>query len=176
MTKHDVKRRLFFSDIYDYNYLTYHLFIILHELHCVSEDRAFKDHRSMPVLFELMNNRECATSFVRHAATDTWYTDSEYIEMLDLYVRSRSASKQFVQLAMVLSRRGQVGVKVTKGVVSLWATDEAQLQAFFQTDLFAGEIALFRKLVAALGRVRIVRYETIVEKVFESKGVVLWQT
>ena len=173
--KNAVRRRIFFSDIYDYNYLSYHLFIILNELGCFEEKKALADHRSLGVYFELMNNRPLAGSVVEKITRETPYNNQEHVAMTDLFVRSKLVTKQIGKLAIALSQRKLIGLQPNGICFRLWLIQSPVVEKLITSEIFDPEADLFRRLSKAVRYVRKAKYESVVKKVFADRGVPTWQ-
>lgn len=170
-----VKKKIFFTDYYDYNYLAYHLLIVLSEFDCNCEIKAFSYHEILPVLFELMNNKKAQYAFLRHDLDSSEYTISEKAILHDLYLHSKTIEKQLIGLINFLSKKGLIGSKFKKnGQIATWLIDQPKIQALLNDPIFDEEKNTIIKIKTALKRLRISTKSNVFSKIFTSKGVDIW--
>ncbi len=65
------KKRIMFIHGEDFNYLAYHVIVLLDTLKCDSASRPFKDHRKLAFLMDLVSSLHLAPMLVRRARLDS---------------------------------------------------------------------------------------------------------
>lgn len=175
INKEEIRRKIFFSDIYDYNYLTYNLLVVLNALDCCSESKAFNDHRVLGLIFELMNRMSITDVFIEKQNQGIQYNNKESIEVIDLYIRSKMVTKQLTKLLIALEKKGIVSLKNNLSYFSVWHNQSEDLVHFITDSVFREDFESFYKISKAISYTRKRKYETVVNQVMDKMGVTSWQ-
>jgi len=175
MNKKDKKKLISFNDIYDYNFLLYNILLILNNYKCTDKDRCFVDYRKLPILIEIINSDKIRSIIMDGLNNSKSYPDSDKDILYDCLSRTRIMRKQIYQLILTLSKKEIINIQLNNKSMDISIIKSKDIHDFLVKKLFIDEKSHLSNFDKCVQRIRILKYETLIDKIFDSKGVITWQ-
>lgn len=168
------KKLIRFSNIYDYNFLLYNIILILNDLDCY-ENKYFNDHRKLPILIELLNSEKLRNIVISNINSNNVYSIDSQDLLYDLIGRAKYIRKQIIQLIVSLNRKGFFSIETKNDNLNISIPSKDMVRDLLCKDFFEEDINNIKLINSIIKRVRSTKYETFIDKLFDSKGVITWQ-
>ena len=158
------KKRMMFIQREDYNFLTYNFLILLNELNCVSEDKRFNDFRKIAYLVEFISNNIAIEE----------YTE---IELSNIYLRAQLKKKLLSHLIITLKNKQYLGISLNTihRTLDVWINKEKIPDDFFNSEHFFQEVSNIQKLKKFAKISPKQTLKTMIEKLYNDRGVLTWE-
>lgn len=172
-----VKKRIMFIKDEDYYYLTYNILVILDYFGCYNIDNLFRDYRKLSYLVYFLSSDKNTEMFQKASNSDNEKLSlSDYENLLQIYTKSKFINSQIKRLLFSLNQRQFIEIiKDDKfSSVSLYMKDKDKIKEVLNNELFQTEYKRVEKIKQSYSRLRSVKYETFLEKVFKANGVGKW--
>ena len=169
------KKRMMFISSEDFYFLAYNTVIILDALGCTEENKQFVDHRKLPALIEFTSNGLLASALLRYDGGRVVNAeDSQFFA--DAYGRSTGKEAILYRLLLSLERRNVIGLvkSAYDEGVNVFLKPSAIPKAFLANDIYSSERENIRAVQRVLRQTRIMKLRTMLGRLFEDKGVLIW--
>lgn len=170
-----IKKRMMFLKGDDLYYLTYNILVLLKELQCFSSERPFVDHNKLAFLVEFVADKQI-TSIITRNSTNLNISQSEKHILQSTYADGLMRRHIITRLIFALNKRHIIGLSQgeTTSQISLWIIGDTLPEDFFKTDIYDAEIDNILSLKQSFSKIRTMRLDTMLEKLFDRYGVSTW--
>ena len=172
-----VKKRIMFIKDEDYNYLTYNILIILDYLKCYSQDKTFTGYMKLAVLISCLTSDTDTDLFIQAVTLkDCQSNFFIYEDLLKIYTKSKSMQGHVKRLLFALKTKKVIDVLPDKfNSVGAYIYQSKDMLDILHDNMFKEEYKRIEKMQKAYPRVRSIKYETFIKKVFIDNGVGKWE-
>lgn len=174
LSKLEVKRKMMFIKGEDFYYLTYNILILLHCFECYKPEKAFKDHRKLTYLIELMSDSNLLECFLEVFKTDKSFRTDDKRSMFEMFCNAKMRTNQITKLVFALNRNNHIFVDKHKYNINLWLNDCQEIKELVSSETYKIEISNCLKIKKAMPMLRIMSLETMLNKIFDENGVKTW--
>lgn len=173
-----VKKRIMFIQGEDFNYLAYHVLVILDGLKCNSPNKPLKDHRKLAFVIDLVSSPTLAPMLARRARLDSRLSVRDLHSLATAYANGASRKHLVTRVVSSLVNRGLLAVKKADRDLELnvWLNREKIPQTFLTSDLYQNERDNLRLLRGISSHLRALTLETFLKKLFDDNGVQTWRS
>ena len=172
----DIKKRILFQKDKDACFLTYNILIILDYLKCYSEDTAFTDYKKLAYLTDFTSSDLLTNIF----AKDVSLTIKEQHLLQDSYLNSSSRQNKLFLVIQSLRQRNIISINFdAKNPLknSLFLIQQDLIKPITDKKIFKYEyenIDKFNKAKPIKG-LRGLKLSTMLQKIYENKGIKIWE-
>lgn len=169
------KKRMFFLTGEDYYFYTYNIFIILLVLKC--EKKAFKDHRKLAFMVDFCSGGEYSR-ILEFAVDQVSIKNSDINKLAEEYSTGYCRITEITRLLLALEKRGMIEIeKPISGLyLNVKLNDDKKAKTFFDSKYFEREFENIKLFKQFMPRVSSIKFETFLEKLYQSNGVSTWLT
>lgn len=173
-----VKKRIMFIQGEDFNYLAYHVLIILDALKCNSANKPLKDHRKLAFMIDIVSSPTLAPMLARRARLDSRLSVRDLHSLAIAYSNGASRKHLVTRIVSSLVTRGLLAVQKADRDLELnvWLNREKIPQAFLTSDLYKNERDNLKLLQGISSQLRALTLETFLKKFFDENGVQTWHS
>lgn len=177
-TKLETRRRLMFIGGEDFNFLAYNILVILAELKCFSEQKAFRDHRKLAFLIDLVSTPKNAEILNRRYQSQSTLNKHDLHSLTSSYSKGVSRQPLTARVVHALIKRGLLSTAIdqSRNTSLIWLNRETVSKEFLSSDLFSLERYGLERLIPLCTRLRTVKFETFIERYFSDHGVRTWHS
>jgi hypothetical protein len=173
------KKRIMFIKGEDFNYIAYHILVVLDSLNCYSEANVFRDHRKLAYLTDLVSSQSLARMLVRRNRLDSKLSQRDAHSLQTAYANGISRQHLVSRVIASLVSRGILSVKQGEKdslELDVWLNKNKLPKSFLESDLYATERENLRLLLSISNRLRTVMFPTFLERYFSDHGVHTWHS
>lgn len=163
-TKQEAKKRLMFIQKEDYNFLTYHILILLKILGATSIESKFQDYKKIAYLIQFLS-------------TKPRFNEYSKVELSQAYNRSHLKKQLISHLVLILKNKNYIGVNfnLQRNSLDIWLIEENIPESFFDTSLFVREIDNTKILKSELPRLKVLTLKTMIDTIFTKNNIITWE-
>lgn len=166
-----------FSKEDDYNYIAYHILIILDFFECKSNEKKWVDYKKIIYLYQFISNESLFELMQRAVNQDFKIDNVDYEILKDSYTNS-FLKKQLVLLVIInLERNGLISIEknVTRLTLDIYINDYEKLHSLISNPLFEEERENLKEIKKIFPQLRTMTLKTFLEKIYKRNGVQLWE-
>ena len=174
-TKHNTRKRLMFITGEDFYFLTYNSLLILYAYGCIRDDKPFHDHRKLAYLVEFVADSRL-TSILERTGAGLIVNTSDRQLLVNAYSKGAGRIALLTRLSHALEEREilRVGGDPKHKCLDFWLTEKMKGHPLFENELFGTEKENIERLRSVYSRVRTVSLETMLDHLFQNRGVSTW--
>jgi hypothetical protein len=172
------KKRIMFIKGEDYNYLAYHILIVLDELNCASPERPFRDHRKLAFMTDFVSSQSLANILVRCHRLKSLPSKRDAHSLASAYANGATRKHLITRVISSLERREVVSVAQGDKDLELnvWLNRSNVPESFLASDIYAVERANITLLRGVSPHLRTLNFDTFLQRFFGDCGVHTWHT
>lgn len=169
-----VKKRLMFDKEDDYYFITYNLIVFLTVLECFNEDKKLVDYTKIAYLIPFISNPMLLNIFSAFQEIGREPPFEERNLLTDAYLRARLRRNLLSSIVVALEQREVVHLSKNqkRGTIDIWLGNVPEpLQ---DMDLFELEVKNSRAIKRLIPRLRTLKTQTTLERLYGDMGVQVW--
>jgi hypothetical protein len=172
------KKRIMFIKGEDFNFLAYHVLIVLDAFRCNSKERLFKDHRKLAFLPDLISSTSLTAILLRRKRLQSSLSARDAHLLATAYANGASRRHLVARVISALAQRGLLSIeKAEDGVAhDLWLNRDQVPKSFLDSDVYLVERENIEHLLQISNRIRTVSLETFLDRFFGDHGVHTWHS
>lgn len=169
-------RRLSFVGNEDIYFLLYNILIFLKELKYTKESQAFIDYRKLGFITLLMSNTEYINYFEEYYGRLNFINPNMRQDLKTLYLKGIHNNEKIKLLLLIMEKKGIINLikEKNKSKSNLFLIDDKVVFNTFPNNIFNKEINNVHKIKEKEIRIRTIKYETFLDRLFSKSGVELW--
>ncbi len=170
------KKRMMFLKSEDFNYLTYCTLLLANELGCVDMPHRFVDHRKVAFLIDFIAEPRLIEILHRYSELNAKLNDRDRHELTRAYANGVARVHLITRLTFALEHRGLIDIQVEKKrtAVDFFLNADAIPQGFLSDGICELERSSITFLRQTVGRLRMMKLDRLLDKLFSEKGLVIW--
>jgi hypothetical protein len=172
------KKRIMFIKGEDFNFLAYNILILLDQLDCNSEAKAFRDHRKLAFLVDLVSQPSLTGIIERRFRLNRSLSKRDLHSLSSAYANGESR-KHFVERVLyAMATRGIIQIKKppTEVAANIVLVPENISDSFSSSELFELERLNIRRIRVISPQIRTTVFQTFMTRFFDEQGVRTWHT
>ena len=164
------KKRLFFVQEDDYNYLALNVLLILFLFERKSEEKVFTDHRKLSYIIDFCSDERLLNILDRTKEREGVVEDIELLSRA--YSNSIYRIKTINQLIHFLIQSDIIGVKSRKNEeLNIWLKTDNLPEGFLDKGNFIEERKNIKELKSLIKQLTKIKLETLLKTVYYNRGV-----
>lgn len=171
----EVKKKIMYIHDEDYNYFTYSIIIILNTLGCYNEKLLFVDYRKLAIIINLMK-KDYFIDLLKKILLNQTTSIFDGYSMIDYYPKMKQDIVHIRKIIFSLNKKGLITLKPDRrfNTVSLYLNKTDKIMQFSKNDLFADEVNRIKDIKTLIPRLRTLKYNTLLTKVYGQNEVTKW--
>lgn len=168
---------MMFSKEDDYNYIAYHILIILDSFGCNSNENMWVDYKKIIYLYQFISNKSLFELLLR-AVNKDFRIDTIDKEILSKNYNNCFIKKQLVLLVIInLEKNGVISIKKNSSRMSLdmYIEDYKKIENLISNPLFDEERENLKTIKKIFPQLRTMTLKTFLERIYKRNGVQLWE-
>lgn len=168
------KRKIFFMTGEDYYFYTYNILVALYVFGC--EKKVFRDHRKFAFLIDFFSN-EKYINILDMLSIGIPVNKSDIELLSEEYSLGHCRISEITRLVLALEQKRMISIENSqRGFhLDIKLVSNTKFRDFFESESFLRERNNAEKFKAFMPRVTSVKFETFIEKLYQSNGVSTWQ-
>lgn len=165
-----IKKRIMFSKDSDYYFITYNSLLLLDNLKCYEGKSNFCDYRKLIYILPFIADEDLLRIVTKGASIK-----EEEIKILeDTYINAKLREPILKSILFTLDKKGYIKMEKNKKSIDLKLIKNTISKDFLHSEIFKKEsdnIAIFK---SCYQRLNVLSLESLIEKLFKEKGVIIW--
>ncbi|MEN8908284.1 MAG: hypothetical protein ABF289_20200 [Clostridiales bacterium] len=173
----NVKKKIMYIIDEDYNYLAYNILLILNCLKCYSETKMFVSYMKLPYIINFISSEFSTNLFIRLFNNSSKNLNHiEYENLFKIYTKSKMTNNHIKRLIFSLKEKKIVDFKKDRfSSIGVFLNNNKNLSGILKNSIFYDEKNRINELKEAFPRIKSIKYNTFVKKVFIDNGVGKWE-
>jgi len=166
------KKRMMFIPSEDYNFLTYNLLILLKEMGCTSKETSFQDFKKIAFLIDFISSKDGDL-----IDNNIELEDQKYKKLKQIYQKSHLKKQLLTHIIVALKNKKYLDfdTNTTHYSIDIWINESEIPKDFFDKQIFKTEMSNIKKIKKVWGLRKNTALKTLLEKLFEQRGVQVWE-
>ena len=173
MNSESTKKKLMYLSGEDFYFFCYSIFIILDSLQCVNGS-IFKDYRKLAFLINIINDEKLI--YIISKVGDAQLNPVDIEHLFSSYSSALIKRGEILKLLFTLENRGYLTLE--KGtedtVIDLSLNKEILPVDFFDKEMFSAEYRNTQIIRRCIPRLKVLKLETMLTRIYEKNGVKTW--
>jgi len=174
----NIKKKIMFIKDEDYNYLTYNILIVLDHFKCYTQNKTFIGYMKLAFLINCLTSDADTNLFVEAMKAEK-NTQSDlflYENLLRVYTKSKLMQGHVKRLLFALKRKNIIDILPDRfSSVGAYMFPNGEMLSILHDNMFNEEYERIKKIQMAYPRLRSIKYESFLKKVFIENGVGKWE-
>lgn len=167
-----IKKKIMFNKDSDYYFIAYNSILILDSLGCYEGEKNFYDYRKLIYILPFISSQ-----FMLMNSIKTSKIRQEQIKILeDTYINSKLREPILKSILFTLEKRGYLILEKNESrkCIDVRLLPNSIPQDYLKSDLFKIESDNIKLLKKHYQRLNFISFDTLIEKLFKEKGVIIW--
>ncbi|MCU1805163.1 hypothetical protein NVV31_07055 [Cytobacillus firmus] len=167
-----IKKRIMFSKDSDYYFITYNALLILDNLKCYEGKSNFYDYRKLIYILPFITEE-----FLLKSVTKNRPLRDDEIKMLeDIYINSKLREPILKSILFTLEKKGIVRMEKNEArkSIDVRLIPNSVSKEFLKSEVFNLETRNIEIFKSKFQRLAFITHESLIEKLFKEKGVIIW--
>ncbi|NMB17945.1 MAG: hypothetical protein GX984_00615 [Erysipelothrix sp.] len=168
----NIKKRIMFNKDSDYYFIAYNSILILDSLNCYEGKVNFYDYRKLIYILPFISSESILVRSIGNSSTSQ--EDLKLLE--DIYIKSKLREPILKSILFTLEKKGYLILEKNKSrnCIDVRLLPETLPKGFLNSDLFKTEFENITQFKKSYQRLSFINLETLIEKLFKEKGVIIW--
>lgn len=165
-----------FSKEDDYNYIAYHILIILEFFECTN-NKMWIDYKKIIFLYQFISNKSLF-ELLHRAVNEDFKIDSVDYEILNESYNNSFLKQQLVFLVIInLERNGLISIQknATRLSLDIYIKDIEKIKSLISDSLFIEDRENLKAIKKIFPQLRTMTLKTFLVKIYKRNGVQLWE-
>lgn len=165
-----VKKRIMFNKESDYYFIAYNLLLILDSLNCYEDKSTFNDYRKIIYIIPFITDNE----LLKIINLD-YRLESEDIKRLEeVYINAQLREPILKSVIFTLEKKGYLTLVKNRDTIGVRLTEKAKLNKLLAYEGFKFEIENFITFKTNHKRLSTVKLDTMINRIWKSRGAIVW--
>lgn len=166
----NIKKRIMFSKDSDYYFIAYNSLLILNNLKCY--EKKFFDYRKLIYILPFIAEANLLKVIIKQAPL----TDNEIKALEDVYIKAKLREPILKSIFFTLEKKGYITMEKnkTRKSIDVQLIPNSISKEYLNSEIFNTEINNLNEYKSYFQRLTIISLESLIEKLFKSKGVIIW--
>jgi hypothetical protein len=167
-----IKKKIMFNKDSDYYFIAYNSILILDNLNCYEGKTIFYDYRKLIYILPFISSKYLLMNTINKSKLQ-----QEHIKLLeDTYINAKLREPILKSILFALEKKGYLNLKKNKSrnSIDVRLLPDSLPKRFLDSDLFHIEVENINQFKKYYQRLSFISLETLIEKLFKEKGVIIW--